>query len=199
MNVQLLFQTFDLRIGRQSASKCTAIDIYLAWATTEVPAPGGKWTAVHTVGTGICGYSVGMDASNPIDDWWCSTVRLLMYVGVVELKNIRLENWEAKCLEVYGDWHVLGMGNYGSTCTWGEMNCGTYRWYGHLRVLRRYGCVQPYWWLMIQYSKIVDVCGSCGVIEESSPLRGGFVSPLIRDLEYRVLTGQSAGYVTVVD
>ena len=27
----------------------------------------------------------------------------------------------------------------------------------------------------------VDVCGSCGVIEESSPLRGRFDSPLIRD------------------
>ena len=40
-----------------------------------------------------------------------------------------------------------------------------------------------------------DVCGSCGVIEESSPLRGGFVSPLIRYLESRrdVLTGQLTG------
>ena len=27
----------------------------------------------------------------------------------------------------------------------------------------------------------VDVCGNCGVIEESSPLRGRFDSPLIRD------------------
>ena len=36
-------------------------------------------------------------------------------------------------------------------------------------------------------------CGSCGVIEESSPLRGRFVPPLIRDLENRrdVLSGQS--------
>ena len=35
-----------------------------------------------------------------------------------------------------------------------------------------------------------------GSIEGSSPLRGGFVSPLIRDLESRrdVLTGQSTGY-----
>jgi len=49
---------------------------------------------------------------------------------------------------------------------------------------------------VMSYDVTVDVCGSCGVIEESSPLRGGFVSPLIRDLESRrdVLTGQSAGY-----
>jgi hypothetical protein len=45
----------------------------------------------------------------------------------------------------------------------------------------------------------VDVCGSCGVIEESSPLWGRFVSPLIRDLESRryVLTGQSTGWAIV--
>ena len=36
MNVQLLFQAFDLRNGRQSTSKCSTIDIYLAWATGQL-------------------------------------------------------------------------------------------------------------------------------------------------------------------
>ena len=47
--------------------------------------------------------------------------------------------------------------------------------------------------------KIVDVCGSCGVIEESPPLRGRFVPLLIRDSENRrdVLSGQSAGRALV--
>ena len=45
---------------------------------------------------------------------------------------------------------------------------------------------------------LVDACGSCGFIEEPSPL-GGVVSPFIRDLESRrdVLTGQSAGWALV--
>ena len=49
------------------------------------------------------------------------------------------------------------------------------------------------------YAVNVDVCGSCGVIEESFPLRGRFVSQLMRDLESRrdVLTGQSTGWALV--